>query len=136
MLTRGGRCALTSALAAAVLLARPAAAEPPPGPPVVDDPTGTVTTVIRVPGTPGSAPGAPTGLTKGVSLNPCSYRQDPSGMVAENFDFSRSDAPTQEQITAGQVLWYDVSCPGQANYPIFALLSPDPPLRLISSGVP
>ena len=130
MLTRGGRCALTSALAAAVLVARPAAAEPPPGPPVVDDPTGTVITVIRVPGTPGSAPGAPTGSTTGVSLNPCSYRQDPSGMVAENFDFSRADAPTQEQITAGQVRWYDVSCPGQANYPIFTLLGqpiPGPP---------
>ena len=37
---------------------------------------------------------------------------------------------TQEQITAGQVLWYDVSCPGQANYPIFTLLGqpvPGPP---------
>ena len=129
MLTRGGRCALMAALAAAVLLARPAAAAP-PGPPVVDDPTGTVTTVIRLPGSPGSAPGAPAARAESVSLNPCSYRPDPSGMVAENFDFSRADAPTQDQIAAGQVRWYAASCPGQAEYPIFTLLgqaAPGPP---------
>ncbi|MEX2290830.1 MAG: hypothetical protein WD794_10950 [Mycobacteriales bacterium] len=87
----------------------------------MDDPTGTVTTVIHLPGSPGNAPGAPTASNEGVSLNPCSYRHDPSGMVAENFDFSRADAPTQEQIEAGEVRWYAVSCPGQAEYPIFIL---------------
>jgi hypothetical protein len=129
VLTRGGRCALICALAAVVLTVRPATAEP-PGPPVVDDPTGTVTTVIRLPGTPGNAPGAPTGSAHGVSLDPCTYRYDPSGMVAEGFDFSRPDAPTQEQIEAGQVRWYAVSCPGQAEYPIFTAqgqAEPGPP---------
>ncbi len=118
MLSRGGRCALLAALVAVVLVDSPADAEP-PDPPVVDDPTGTVTTVIHVPGSAGNAPGAPTGSAEGVSLDPCSYRYDPSGMVAENFDFSRPDAPTQKQIGAGQVRWYSASCPGQAECPIF-----------------
>ncbi len=118
MLRRGGRRALIAAAVAAVMVAGPTRAEP-PEPPVVDDPTGTVTTVIHLPGTPGSAPGAPTSSVEGVSLDPCSYRYDPSGMVAEGFDFSRPDAPTQEQIEAGEVRWYAVSCPGQAEYPIF-----------------
>jgi len=129
VLTRGGRYVLTCALVAVVLAASPAGAEP-PGPPVVDDPTGTVTTVIHLPGSPGNAPGTPTGSTEGVSLNPCSYRYDPSGMVAEGFDFSRPDAPTQQQIEAGQVRWYAVSCPGQADYPIFTMQgqpAPGPP---------
>ncbi len=51
-------------------------------------------------------------------------------MVAEGFDFSRPDAPTQEQIEAGEVRWYAVSCPGQAEYPIFTTQgqpAPGPP---------
>ena len=59
-----------------------------------------------------------------------SCRRAPSGAVAENFDFSRADAPTQRQIEAGDVRWYAVSCPGQADYPIFVLLgqaAPGPP---------
>lgn len=126
---RGGRRALLAALVAAVVVASPARAEP-PDPPVVDDPTGTVTTVIHLPGTPGNAPGAPTSSAEGVSLDPCTYRHDPSGMVAEGFDFSRPDAPTQAQIEAGEVRWYAVSCPGQADYPIFTTLgqaAPGPP---------
>ncbi len=131
MLTRGGAWALLAVLVAVVLLAGPATAAP-PDPPVVDDPTGTVTTVIRVPGSAGSAPGAPTGSAEGASLDPCTYRYDPSGMVAENFDFARPDAPTQEQLDAGQVRWYAASCPGQAEYPIFttqgqAAAGPPPP---------
>lgn len=129
MLTRGGQCALLAALVAVTLLAGPATAEP-PDPPVVDDPTGTVTTVIYLPGAPGNAPGAPVSATEGVSLDPCSYRYDPSGMVAENFDFSRPDAPTQQQIDAGEVRWYAVACPGQAEYPIFTVQgqpAPGPP---------
>lgn len=129
MLTRGGRRACWCALVVVALLASAAGAAP-PEPPVVDDPTGTVTTVIHLPGSPGSAPGAPTGSGEGISLNPCSYRYDPSGMVAENFDFSRADAPTHEQIEAGEVRWYAVSCPGQAPYPIFVLQgqpAPGPP---------
>jgi hypothetical protein len=129
VLTRGGRHANSFALVAVLLFAGPAGAEP-PDLPVVDDPTGTVTTVIHLPGSPGNAPGAPTASTEGVSLNPCSYRYDSSGMVAENFDFSRADAPTQEQIEAGEVRWYAVSCPGQADYPIFVLQgqpAPGPP---------
>lgn len=125
----GGPHALLAAVVAAVLVAGPANAES-PDPPVVDDPTGTVTTVIHLPGTPGNAPGAPTNSAEGVSLDPCSYRYDPSGMVAEGFDFSRPDAPTQEQIEAGEVRWYAVSCPGQADYPIFTTLgrpAPGPP---------
>lgn len=126
---RGGRRVLLAALVAAVLGAGPSNAEP-PDPPVVDDPTGTVTTIIRLPGTPGKAPGAPTSSDDGVSLDPCSYRYDPSGMVAENFDFSRPDAPTLEQIEAGEVRWYAVACPGQAEYPIFTAQgqpAPGPP---------
>ena len=128
---RGGRRGLLAALVAALVVAGPARAEP-PGPPVVDDPTGTVTTVIHLPGTPGAAPGAPTSSAEGVSLDPCSYRFDPTGMAAEGFDFSRPDAPTQEQIEAGEVRWYAVSCPGQADYPIFttqgqAAAGPPPP---------
>jgi hypothetical protein len=129
VLTRGGRCVSSWALVAVVLVASPAAAKP-PDPPVVDDPTGTVTTVIRLPGSPGSAPGAPTRSNEGVSLNPCSYRYDPSGMVAENFDFSRADAPGQEQIEAGEVRWYAVSCPDEAEYPIVVFQgkpAPGPP---------
>lgn len=126
---RGGPRALLAAVVAAILVAGPANAAA-PDPPVVDDPTGTVTTVIHLPGTPGNAPGAPTSSAEGVSLDPCSYRYDPSGMVAEGFDFSRPDAPTQEQIEAGEVRWYAVSCPGQADYPIFTTLgrpAPGPP---------
>ncbi|MDP3713794.1 MAG: hypothetical protein Q8R60_15065 [Mycobacteriales bacterium] len=126
---RGGRRALLAAVVAAVLGAGPSNAEP-PDPPVVDDPTGTVTTIIRLPGTPGKAPGAPTSSDDGVSLDPCSYRYDPSGMVAENFDFSRPDAPTLEQIEAGEIRWYAVACPGQAEYPIFTAQgqpAPGPP---------
>lgn len=129
MLTHGLRPVLTFALIAVVFVARPAGAEP-PHPPVVDDPTGTVTTVIHLPGSPGDARGAPTGSSEGVSLHPCSYRYDPSGMVAEGFDFSRADAPDQKQIEAGKVHWYAVSCPGQADYPIFVLqgqVAPGPP---------
>jgi hypothetical protein len=129
VLNRAGRCAVSCALAAAILGGRPAAADS-PGPPVVDDPTGTVTTVIRLPGTPGGPPGSPTGSAAGVSLDPCSYRFDPTGMVAEGFDFSRADAPSREQIAAGQVRWYEVSCPGQVGYPVFALVgqpAPGPP---------
>jgi hypothetical protein len=129
VLTRGGQCAFICALVAVALAAGPVKAAP-PDPPVVDDPTGTVTTVIHLPGTPGSAPGAPTGSAEGVSLDPCSYRYDPSGMVAEGFDFSRPDAPTLEQIEAGEVRWYAVSCPGQAEYPIFTVQgqpAPGPP---------
>jgi hypothetical protein len=129
VLTRGGRCACICALVAVALVAGPVNAAA-PDPPVVDDPTGTVTTMIHLPGTPGSAPGAPTGSTEGVSLDPCSYRYDPSGMVAEGFDFSRPDAPTLEQIEAGEVRWYSVACPGQAEYPIFTMQgqpAPGPP---------
>jgi hypothetical protein len=129
VLIRGGRGALIAAAVAAVMVAGPTRAEP-PEPPVVDDPTGTVTTVIHLPGTPGTAPGAPTSSAEGVSLDPCSYRYDPSGMVAEGFDFSRPEAPTQEQIEAGEVRWYAVSCPGQADYPIFTTQgqpAPGPP---------
>ena len=125
MLTRAGLCALV----AVVLAASPAKADP-SDPPVVDDPTGTVTTVIHLPASPGSAPGGPTNANEGVSLNPCSYRYDPSGAVAENFDFSRADAPTQKQIQAGEVRWYAVSCSGQADYPIFVIQgqpAPGPP---------
>jgi hypothetical protein len=129
VLTRGGRCALVCALAAVGVVVCPATAGP-PDPPVVDDPTGTVTTVIQLPGSPGNAPGAPTGSAEGVSLDPCTYRYDPSGMIAEGFDFSRPDAPTQEQIEAGEIRWYAVSCPGQAEYPIFTTqgqAAPGPP---------
>jgi hypothetical protein len=129
VLTHGGWCACIYALVAVVLAAGPVSAAP-PDPPVVDDPTGTVTTVIHLPGTPGDAPGAPTGAAEGVSLDPCSYRYDPSGMVAEGFDFTRPDAPSLEQIEAGEVRWYAVSCPGQAEYPIFTVQgqpAPGPP---------
>lgn len=120
MLTHGRRCGVAAVVVVAISFAQPASAEP-RNPPVVDDPTGTVTTVIHLPGTPGSAPGGPTDSVEGVSLNPCSYRYDSTGMVAEGFDFARPDAPTQDQIDAGQIRWYSVNCPGQAQYPVFTV---------------
>ena len=117
MLSRGGRCVLLVALVAMICVASPATAQL-PDPPIVDDPTGTVTTVIRLPGSPGKAPRASIRSAEGESQDPCRYRYDPSGMVAENFDFSRPDAPTLAQIEAGDVRWYSVSCPDEAEYPI------------------
>jgi hypothetical protein len=116
---------LTAALVV-VLTAGPAAAGP-PAPPVVDDPTGTVTTIIRAPGAPGRAPAPP--APKQVSANPCSYRYDPRGTVAENFEFARN-APTREQIDSGTLRWYSVTCPGQEPYSIFIVpgqAEPGPP---------
>lgn len=129
MLTRSAALALGAALMTAVSIGNPVGADP-PGPPVVDDPRGSVTTVIRSPGAPGSAPGAPTVSAERISLKPCVYRYDPTGAVGENFDFNRPDAPTQQQLESGQVRWYAVSCPGQAEYPIFTALGrqlPGPP---------
>lgn len=124
-----GRCYALAALLAATVLVSGRANAAPPEPPVVDDPTGTVTTTIYLPGSPGNAPGAPTDSTEAVSLNPCSYRLDP--LIAEEFDFFHGpEAPTQEQIDAGKVLWYSVSCPGLAEYPIFLIVgdpAPGPP---------
>jgi hypothetical protein len=128
VLTRGNRCGPLATLVAAVLVAGPADAAP-PEPPVVDDPTGTVTTTIYLPGSPGNSPGAPTSSAEAVSLDPCTYRLDP--LLAEKFDFFHGpEAPTQEQIAAGKVLWYAVSCPGLAEYPIFIIQgdpAPGPP---------
>lgn len=128
MLSRcAGSCVMAAALIA-MLSSSPGHAAP-PDVPVVDDPTGTVTTTIYRPGSPGNAPGAPTDSAESVSLDPCTYRLDPS--IAEKFDFFVGpEAPTREQIDAGKVLWYSVSCPGLADYPTFVVQgdpAPGPP---------
>lgn len=99
-------------------------------PPVTDDPSGGVTTVIHLPGSPGGPPGSPAAYDEGVSLNPCSYRFDPSGMVAENYDFDQPGAPTTAQLDAGLVRWYAVACPGKQQYTVWVLVgqpAPGPP---------
>ena len=117
------------ALALTLCLVSPAHAA---GPPVTDDPSGGVTTTIRLPGSPGgqSRPPVKVKSKKAAAPNPCTTRYDPTGMAGENYDWDQPGAPTETQLDAGTVNWYIVACPGQperAMWTIPGRAAPGPP---------
>ena len=100
------------------------------GPPVTDDSSGWVTITIRLPGSPGGQGRSPVKNDKPVSINPCTTRYDPTGMVGEQYDWDGPGAPTEDQLGVGSVNWYAVSCPGQPERTMWTIAgqpAPGPP---------